>query len=150
MPRCNDWESEDPWLQERNILQSFPNGTNLSTSFTDPLKNVQYLTSSRNPTIDAVVQPGPYKETLPCQDLCFDLVQSCPASLGFACPQLGQLGFNQSYGLRPNPAQQISGQITCNLPGGALQLSGAWRLGDLGLNTWVFPVACFVSGLLLV
>lgn len=36
--------------------------------------------------IDQIIKPGPWKEVLPCKDLCYNLVQSCPAALGFACP----------------------------------------------------------------
>ncbi|KAG0074734.1 stretch-activated cation channel mid1 [Linnemannia elongata] len=37
---------------------------------------------SQNPLMD----PGQYGEVLPCIDLCFDVVQSCPNFLGFDCP----------------------------------------------------------------
>ncbi|KAF9925993.1 stretch-activated cation channel mid1 [Linnemannia zychae] len=37
---------------------------------------------SQNPLMD----PGLYGEVLPCIDLCFDVVQSCPNFLGFDCP----------------------------------------------------------------
>ncbi|KAG0210264.1 stretch-activated cation channel mid1 [Mortierella sp. NVP41] len=37
---------------------------------------------SQNPLMD----PGKYGEVLPCIDLCFDVVQSCPNFLGFDCP----------------------------------------------------------------
>ena len=47
--------------------------------------------------IDAQINPGPYKEILPCIDLCYNLEQSCPAALGFACPLEGH-GMNYSYG----------------------------------------------------
>ncbi|KAF9547053.1 stretch-activated cation channel mid1 [Mortierella hygrophila] len=36
----------------------------------------------QNPLMD----PGVYGEVLPCIDLCFDVVQSCPNFLGFDCP----------------------------------------------------------------
>ena len=36
--------------------------------------------------IDQIIKPGPWKEVLPCEDLCYQLVQSCPAALDFACP----------------------------------------------------------------
>ncbi|KAI1311069.1 stretch-activated cation channel mid1 [Mortierella claussenii] len=37
---------------------------------------------SQNP----LMNPGDYGEVLPCVDLCYDVVQSCPSFLGFSCP----------------------------------------------------------------
>lgn len=51
--------------------------------------------------IDQKIKPGPWKEVLPCEDLCYQLVQSCPAALGFACP-IGER-LVSSYG---KPGQQ--------------------------------------------
>ena len=74
--------------------------------------NKPYYSSSRNPMIDYDIRPGPYKERLPCEDICYDLVRSCPAALQFACPLEGH-GLNYSYG-RPSqgcnsPWTSISG-----------------------------------------
>lgn len=68
--------------------------------------------------IDAEIQPGPYKELLPCEDLCFDIVRSCPAQLGFACPSppLREL----SYGRRDNDNPD---NLTCNFPGAVVNLN---------------------------
>lgn len=84
--------------------------------------------SSRNPLIDSAIQPGPYKEVLPCIDLCHDLMQSCPASLGFACPLPGK-GLELSYGRKSrNPAE-----ISCSYLGAAYYLShAAGRVGGAG------------------
>lgn len=128
IPRCMDFSSTDSWLQERNIAQAYPNGTMLDTAIVEQAQNVLYLNSSRNPNIDAYIAPGPYKEILPCQDLCYDLVQSCPAAMSFGCPVPGQLGFNHSYGLRPDGSPEQSGQITCNYPGAAYDLGTASAL----------------------
>ena len=89
------------------------------------------LNSSRNPLIDTVVQPGPYKEILPCQDLCYNLVQSCPAAMGFSCPRPGMMGFEAAYGYRPNGSVGEEGMVTCNYPGAAYHLSGAKGLEPL-------------------
>lgn len=132
IPRCTDFSSNLPWLQERNMGQPFPNGTMLPQSLVDFANNSMAFNNSRNPIIDAFVQPGPYKEVLPCNDLCHNLVQSCPASMGFACPRPGRIAFNQSYGQMPDPniPGQV-GQITCNYPGAAYdQLSGAVGLSS--------------------
>ncbi|KZF22595.1 hypothetical protein L228DRAFT_267984 [Xylona heveae TC161] len=75
--------------------------------------------SSRNPLIDEMIQPGPYKEILPCEDLCYSIVQSCPASLGFGCP-LRKKGLEVSYGMRND-----RGVITCSYLGAAYYLNAA-------------------------
>ena len=91
--------------------------------------------------IDTQIQPGPYKEVLPCQDLCWDIVQSCPASLGFSCPSAGR-GLEVTYGQRSD-----NGDVTCSYLGAAYYLSDArahlvpWRLvGFLvaGLVVWAW------------
>ncbi|KAF9973565.1 stretch-activated cation channel mid1 [Actinomortierella ambigua] len=43
---------------------------------------VAQLHQAQNPLFN----PGDYGEVLPCMDLCFDVVQSCPSFLGFGCP----------------------------------------------------------------
>lgn len=124
-------------------MKPFPDGTMLDPSFTEPLQKIQFLNGSRNPTIDDVVQPGPYKEILPCADLCYNLVQSCPASFGFGCPQMGDIGFNQSYGNPPTLEQ--GSQTTCNYPG-VLFLSGGVSLGKtLGFWDLTLLVGVMVS-----
>ncbi|KAK6542445.1 stretch-activated cation channel mid1 [Orbilia ellipsospora] len=84
-----------------------------------------FKAASRNVLIDEVVSPGPYKEIKPCMDLCWSLVQSCPASLGFGCPN-GARG-DQSYGWRSD-----DGDITCSYLGAAYFLSGARRASEFG------------------
>ncbi|KFY63120.1 hypothetical protein V496_04167, partial [Pseudogymnoascus sp. VKM F-4515 (FW-2607)] len=112
IPRCQDYSRADPWLQPRNVVQSFPNASALSdTAFVQASRDVMYLNSSRNPAIDEVVRPGPYKEILPCLDMCYNLVQSCPAAMGFACPGMKE-GGESSYGRRPNGSVSEDGQIT--------------------------------------
>jgi calcium channel MID1 len=112
IPRCTDFSSDLPWLQPRSMVNPFPNGTTLPDSIVDPVRLSLALNSSRNPLIDQDVQPGPYKEILPCDDLCYDIVQSCPSSMGFGCPRPSRTGFNASYGTRsPN------GELSCNFPG---------------------------------
>lgn len=144
IPRCQDYSKSDPWLQERNINQPFPNGKKLDGAFLSDYQNVLFLNSSRNPTIDEVVRPGPYKEILPCQDVCYNIVQSCPAAMGFACPRPGDMGFDSSYGSRPNGSANEDGQITCNYPGAAYYLSGAEMVG---MNRWMMVVALAGLGL---
>ncbi|KFZ10157.1 hypothetical protein V501_05295, partial [Pseudogymnoascus sp. VKM F-4519 (FW-2642)] len=126
IPRCQDYSRSDPWLQPRNVVQPFPNSSSLAdTAFLAASQEILYLNSSRNPAIDEIVKPGPYKEILPCLDMCYNLVQSCPAAMGFECPGPGNGGFASSYGRRPNGSSSEDGQITCNYPGAAYHLSGA-------------------------
>jgi len=118
IPRCYDFSSNLPFLQPRNAGQPFPNGTNISAVYNyltmSPITN-----ASRNPIIDSTIQPGPYKEILPCQDLCYDLVRTCPATLDFSCPTGNWL--NASYGVR-----DPKGDITCSYLGAAYYLNSAW------------------------
>jgi hypothetical protein len=59
---------------------------NTSALMNDTKRDRLGYNSTRNPGIDVVVVQAPYKEMLPCLDLCIDIVRSCPANLGFACP----------------------------------------------------------------
>ncbi len=89
------------------------------------LNSVQSNSSRNSQTIDDIIQPGPYKEVMPCIDLCYDLVQSCPAALGFGCPQ-GKYQ-NMSYGVRdPDP-----GVLLCSYLGAAFYLSGGTTMSDV-------------------
>jgi calcium channel MID1 len=128
-------------------VQPFPNSSSLAdTAFLDASREILYLNSSRNPAIDEVVRPGPYKEILPCLDMCYNLVQSCPAAMGFECPGPGNGGFASSYGMRPDGSSSEEGQITCNYPGAAYHLSGAGvvRVGWLGVLVGVVVVGMVV------
>ena len=96
--------------------------------------------SSRNPMIDTVIKPGPYKEMLPCKDMCYNLTRSCPAALQFACPLEGH-GLDLSYG-DPNPHPE--GEITCNSPWRVM--NGAAGLRVTGLVAFsVALTAAFVT-----
>lgn len=135
IPRCEDFSNTASYLQIRNVGQAFNNGTMLDATFLnqnyismDDAPTVQgslafnqtYISSfatnsSRNGQIDAVISPGPYKEVLPCEDLCYSLMQSCPASMGFACPYPGR-GLERGYGKR-------SGDLTCSYLGAVYYLN---------------------------
>ncbi|KAK4946252.1 hypothetical protein LTR10_014764 [Elasticomyces elasticus] len=142
IPRCEDYSNTSPYLMPRNLGQPFANGSTISASefgVTQQLLNSVATNSSRNPIIDETIQPGPYKEVLPCQDLCWDLIQSCPAALGFACPLPGA-GLEDSYGIRSNN----SGLITCSYLGAAYYLSGAVSISILGVRTMVLLISVAV------
>ncbi|OHE93172.1 calcium influx-promoting protein ehs1 [Colletotrichum orchidophilum] len=109
IPRCEDFTSPTNFSLVRNVNQTFPNGTLLPIDQQSKYDS-RVNQHSRNPLIDEMVEPGPYREILPCAYLCYDLVQSCPASLGFDCPTPDDDIFNSSY------AEQGDG-LTCNYPG---------------------------------
>lgn len=148
IPRCEDFGSDKSFLMPRNTNATFINGSSLwdldaglysadnITSWTSRVAS----NSSRNLMIDSDIMPGPYKEVLPCEDLCYDLIQSCPASLGFGCPLEGR-GLNVSYGKR----SVDSGEISCSYLGAAHYLSGATRLrlgsGSFAAGTGVAALA---------
>lgn len=139
IPRCEDYSSSDDFLQPRNAGQNFFNGTSLEAGHPD--QKLSASNRSRSSLIDEQIQPGPYKEVLPCQDVCHNLVRNCPASLEFSCPQ-GTL-LKLSYGQRsPN------GDVTCNYMGAAYYLNagrsiheGLWfvlyALGIFWVVSWV-------------
>lgn len=138
IPRCTDFSSTDPWLQRRAMGQPFPNGTFLNQTDVLAASLSQALNGSRNPFIDGTVPsslvpivPGPYKEVLPCENLCYNLVQSCPASMQLNCPRPGVLGFNESYGILPKGNADENGRITnltCNYPGVVYYLAAGGRI----------------------
>lgn len=131
IPRCEDWNNSADYLQPRNIAANFVNGSTPAWvqnpgAGEQMLLNSAQSNSSRNPQIiDDIIQPGPYKEVLPCIDLCYDLVQSCPAALGFGCPQ-GKYQ-NQSYQVR----DPDSGVLRCSYLGAAYYLSEGSRAKDV-------------------
>jgi calcium channel MID1 len=122
MPRCEDFSAEGPGLKDRNIDQPLANGSlpysyNMTKEFNTTIRERFAFKGSRNPLIDTAIQPGPYKELLPCEDLCFDIVRSCPAQLGFGCPAPSMRG--ASYGKREIGTQNL----TCSFPGALVNLN---------------------------
>ncbi|KAF9732267.1 hypothetical protein PMIN03_008850 [Paraphaeosphaeria minitans] len=143
IPRCEDWTANATYLHPRNINTPFPNGTlpsvdglpffpsasfdgpdsdstpaeNATTGYDASLRTRVAYNQSRVPAIDATLAPGPYKELLPCENLCFDIVRSCPAQLGFACPNPPMRAL--SYGRRDTSGREL----TCNYPGAVVDLT---------------------------
>lgn len=147
IPRCEDYNNTAIFLKPRNVGQAFPNGTSISSlpGFGDSqqvLMDTASTNSSRSSVIDDQIAPGPYKEVLPCRDLCYDLVQSCPAALGFSCPSRGK-GLEQSYGERNDDP----GNISCSYLGAAFFLSGV--PGTAVPQTMMTVVMVMVLGFLL-
>ncbi|KAL2068015.1 hypothetical protein VTL71DRAFT_16113 [Oculimacula yallundae] len=144
IPRCTDFTKDSFWLQRRAMGQPFPNGTLLPARDREIVKQKAGLNASRNARIDEILVPGPYKEILPCDELCFNLVRSCPAGIGFNCPQAGDIGFNESYGVFPQMPGDDSGRIlntTCNNPGTIYYMSA----GGLVLPSMVLMVLCLIG-----
>jgi len=120
IPRCEDFTNPAEFLQIRNVAQPFYNNhTMLDAEFLlssyvpmsraprihgsnayEQTLNWSFATNrSRNQAIDTTIMPGPYKEVLPCEDLCYSLTQACPAAFGFVCPYPGR-GLEAGYGKR--------------------------------------------------
>lgn len=141
IPRCDDFTSDGQHLLQRNMGQQFwQNDTMLSDSILQqdylPMPGApggssaqqQTLISSfatnmsRIPTvIDNKIKPGPYKELLPCEDLCYDIVKACPAQLGFSCPFPGR-GLEAGY----NP-RILGANLSCNYPGAVYNTNAGSR-----------------------
>ena len=127
IPRCVDFSASETYLVPRRINATFPNGTDVLSSdgigiYGVPSQFTLAMNTSRNPFIDVQVQPGPYKELLPCKDLCYGLVQSCPSSLQFACPLDGQ-ALSSSY----NSGKDPNNNPMCNKPGAVWGINAASR-----------------------
>lgn len=141
IPRCEDFSGENPHSLVRNLDQAFPNGSMLPEEIrqSDEFQAGKHR-RSRNARIDDEVAPGPYREILPCEDLCYDLVRDCPASLAFSCPRPFQDQFNSSYARR-------GGGLTCNYPGSVHNpnSSPGLALSRLLLTTVVSVVLGLVS-----
>lgn len=139
IPRCQDFTNQADYLQVRNVGQTFYNNDSmldsefLNSQYIAMPKaptiqgsnafNQTYLSSfatnrSRNQQIDEVIKPGPYKEVLPCEDLCYSLMQSCPAAMGFVCPYRGR-GLEAGYGMRS------SSGVTCSYLGAVYYVNDA-------------------------
>ncbi|KAJ5541951.1 hypothetical protein N7535_004370 [Penicillium sp. DV-2018c] len=134
IPRCADYSNPAHYLAVRNAGQEFINGSSLPSD--SPLRKSVASNSSRNSIIDDKIKPGPYKEILPCQDICHTLVKSCPSALGFGCPE-GRL-LNSSYGYRNS-----DGNITCSYLGAVYSLSLGVRLG-----TWAWVSSLVIMGVM--
>ena len=147
IPRCEEFSKDDVFLQPRRINESFSNGSMIPQDIIagyGPKAALNSYLSSRNPIIDERVSPGPYKEVLPCDTLCYNLVQSCPASMGLGCPQLGMYGFEETYGRNGTESEEREGVITCNYPGSAHIFSASSTL------TTSWSIICAALGLSLI
>lgn len=144
IPRCEDFTGGSTFGMARNVGQPYPNGTKLADSVLAEFEKNPWNNASRNVFIDQEIQPGPYKEILPCEDICYQVVQSCPAQIGFTCPQPGMKSFSYSYGVRDTDDTTVS----CNFPGEArTPTGGGWTMAP---NLALMASLLMASGLLLV
>ncbi|RPA79974.1 hypothetical protein BJ508DRAFT_415623 [Ascobolus immersus RN42] len=150
IPRCEDFARPGSYLQPRGIGTSFYNKS--SGEYVDNEEASDFFINrtleenvasykSRNTLIDEVIKPGPYKEIKPCIDLCYSIVQSCPADFGFSCPKDGSFAMMNSYGQR---SDNTDGSIKCSYLGAVINLNDAngllaslswWRLLALTVAT---------------
>ncbi|PVI08489.1 hypothetical protein DM02DRAFT_3878 [Periconia macrospinosa] len=147
-PRCEDYGAQGDWLHARNINTPFANGSiphmdNLTAVFNSTFRDRFAYNRSRVPMIDDQIKPGPYKELLPCDYLCHNIVRSCPAILGFACPEGEAL--EHAYG----EAKKSFQNLTCNFPGAVKILNRAVGASPktVGIDPGVVMFAVFVVGL---
>ncbi|KAL8975544.1 MAG: hypothetical protein Q9197_000221 [Variospora fuerteventurae] len=148
IPRCADFSSPSTLthLIPRNLNAStFANGLPVPVESKGSLlsqenKMTSFYGVSRNPMIDKEIRPGPYKEMLPCKDLCYHLVQNCPAALQFACPA-EERGLNYSYG------HYTKGDTgwSCNWPGGRLVSGAGSKRSGRRMTGLTLVVALYVS-----
>ena len=140
IPRCEDFSNNAGYLATRAINSTFSNGTGLPASMMNVSDgHAMVRNQSRNPIIDQKIEPGPYKEVLPCVDLCYNLVQSCPASLQFACPLRGH-GLEHSYG--KNDSSDVNPH--CNYPGAVIRTK-VGAASDLQINIWFIASVVIIS-----
>jgi len=121
IPRCYDFSvpstGDYSFLTPRVVASNFTNGT--APDLTQPglnssMVNIFRFNSSRNPFIDQKIVAQPYKEVLPCEELCYELVKSCPAAFQFVCPKPTWM-LRRSYG-EVNTTAVANGLLTCNWP----------------------------------
>ncbi|KAL8872669.1 MAG: hypothetical protein Q9174_001732 [Haloplaca sp. 1 TL-2023] len=145
IPRCVDFSAKGPHIIPRNLnADTFANGTTVPSEpagsvFSPENKTSPHYGFSRNQKIiDEKIKPGPYKEMLPCKELCYHLMQDCPAALQFRCPTEGR-GLNYSYG----DWDREDRKWLCNWPGGTLGSGGGRRE-----ISWVM-LGCALTGMIL-
>ncbi|KAF9575782.1 stretch-activated cation channel mid1 [Mortierella alpina] len=103
IPRCTDVEDvvdprntgylppsayTDPSVVENPYLVDRSQGPVIVERDTNTSRGAVAQLSQSNP----LMNPGRYGEVLPCIDLCFDVVQSCPNFLGINCPVKNMAG----------------------------------------------------------
>lgn len=144
IPRCTDSSTSADLSQGTDNVPAAPALRDISVN------------ASRNPWVDNQMKPGEWTELLPCIDLCYHVVQSCPPFLQFYCPD-ADLATVQ-YGYWQNGSATVNGTVfhfdinhpTCNrmaVDPSLLTLSGASHLASSSIT---LISSCIVLLLLLV
>ncbi|ORY93463.1 stretch-activated Ca2+-permeable channel component-domain-containing protein [Syncephalastrum racemosum] len=137
---CTDcYNAYKAWLCGVTIPRCTSSIENQPVESTSPSRCVRQIAenASRNPWIDDTMTPGEWTELLPCIDLCYHVVQSCPPFMQFNCPT-GDLAPLQ-YGYWQKGAVDVNGTVlqygidhpTCNRVGvnaSLLTISSSYRL----------------------
>ncbi|KAI8059115.1 stretch-activated Ca2+-permeable channel component-domain-containing protein [Gongronella butleri] len=104
--------------------------------------------SARNDWIQQTYNPNGYTEMLPCIDLCYQVVQSCPPFLQFSCPTDDLATLQYGYWLTKNNTNNPS----CNrvdLTPALLVISDASKRATMASTMALLPVVLSTSLLLL-
>lgn len=145
IPRCTDSSSSGDLSQGTDNVEAAPALRDISVN------------ASRNPWIDETMAPGEWTELLPCIDLCYYVVQSCPPFLQFYCPTADLA--KVQYGYWQNGSASINGSIfhfdlnnpTCNRMGVApyrLTIGAASRISQSTSLSCLFGVILLLLFLL--
>lgn len=131
IPRCADLADDAPHLRLR-APPSTADAEDLEKlaivlDSTSPLSKQYPLSGlttygSRFGLIDAVIQPGAYREVLPCSDLAEKVAAKCPAGALDVRVPFGQAFWDLAYGQRSQ-----NGTVTCNAPGVDFWVAAAGR-----------------------
>ncbi|KAI8092956.1 stretch-activated Ca2+-permeable channel component-domain-containing protein [Halteromyces radiatus] len=125
---CDDcYRDYKRWLCAVTIPRCTDNSTSISSTIsTRDVANG----SSRNPWIDSAYQPGEWTELLPCIDVCYQVVQSCPPFLQFNCPeddlarqQYGYWKVNGSLGINRPTCNRLNMNVSLLVISHGIRLS---------------------------
>lgn len=126
----------------------FNQGDGMSDGPSQALHEVPF-NQSRNPWIDSTYSPNQWTELLPCIDLCYRVVQSCPPFMQFNCPSgdiaSSQYGYWQTGTASQNGTNAVFdiNNPTCNRMGlntTLLVLSGALPTLSIPSSLYAFTV----------
>lgn len=139
IPRCTDMEDVTDKRNTGYLPAPLPNADTAGNPYlidrtSGPVVVGRRTNTSRGaiPQLlqNSLMDPGEYGEVLPCIDLCFDVVQSCPNFLGFDCPvknmagnyaKMNEDGF-QCNGLGVVPVPSAASRVLMQLKGIAVLL----------------------------
>ena len=146
IPRCADYADTASYLRLRAPASQETevglDNLELVLDSTSPISKHYPLSSlttygSRFDLIDSTIQPGAYREVLPCSDLAEQVAAKCPIGALQARLPFGRAFWDLGYGQRSE-----NGTVTCNAPGvdffvgAAHQTTITWR-GLVSLTTLV-------------